>query len=105
VSWVSGGAIFPLRAGESAIVSEEDVQDIASDWLGDQVYRALWGSRIFTYDLTITVAPSLTVNRANCASVAGPQPELNIWNDRDGTHIQVVAPRPWLATISVIDPR
>ncbi|MFF0000161.1 CHAT domain-containing protein [Streptomyces avermitilis] len=100
VRQVGRGVVFRLGPGEHATVEENGVEAIVTDGR-DAVYRGLWGSRIFTYGLTISVAADVDVTDVRCFRIAGAEPAVRTVGGPNGTLIKVTAARPWLATVCV----
>ncbi|MFI6001931.1 hypothetical protein ACIA98_16140 [Streptomyces sp. NPDC051366] len=101
VRQVGGGVVFRLGPGDHATVTEDGVEAIVSDGRGCLLYRELWGSRIFTHGLVISVAAGVDVTDVRCVRIAGADPEVGVTRGPNGTIIEVTAARPWLATVHV----
>ncbi|MFD3622412.1 hypothetical protein ACFWWT_46150 [Streptomyces sp. NPDC058676] len=101
VRQVGRGVVFHLGPGDHAVVSENGVEAVVTDRHGGPFYQGLWGSRIFTYGLVISVAASIDVTDVRCARIAGADPAIRTVDGLNGTIIHVTAARPWLAYICV----
>ncbi|MFF0163890.1 hypothetical protein ACFYRY_41320 [Streptomyces sp. NPDC005263] len=101
VRQVGRGVVFRLGPGEYAAVSEHGVEAVVSGVHGGSLYRGLWGSRIFTYSLVITVPAPIGAIDVRCFRVAGADPQVRKVREPTGTRVYVTAERPWLSHISV----
>lgn len=108
---VAGTAVYSLRDGELKAIREKHPRALRTDGKATFLFQEIWGSRLFSYNVTILLAPGLIPIQFEITERNDSKPDAFISFNNEGCRIELKAKtnednptqnQPWLAEVSLI---